>query len=627
VIRTLLVNLPFAFPNRPNLALSQLQAVLRSHRYPCEILYAELDFAREIGATLYSLIAEKYPQELLLGDVVFAPFIADAASDPPVGPHLAPLTERHLIGATNGTGRGKVAEIPSEFWDLLPTLRSKARAFLERTCDRIYARAERPDLVGFSLAFTVTPNLALARLLKTRSDPPAVIVGGSGCDGQAGLAFHEAFPQLDFVCRGEGEAVIIDLVRHLDGQGPAVDAIRGLVFREGGRSRSVGSRADNIADLDALPVPRFEDWMHQMREAKLPLSAGELVLPFESSRGCWYGEKVHCTFCGLVGPSLVFRTKSPERVLAELRELANYGIPNADAVDLIFNHRFFDTLLPRLAREEHGLSIFYEIKSNLRRDQLVRLKQAGIDSIQPGIESLSTKILALMRKGVQAYQNVLVLKWAAELGIRVTWNILYGFPHESPEDYVGMAALVPRLVHLPPPTTGCTPLVLSRFSPLHYDAVSLGVTNVRPAPAYSLVYALEPSVIERVAYFFDFDPAEPLDTPTYIAPLRDAVARWQAVAGRCVFEGTDLAHGLRLLDTRPVATVREIVLDRDERAVYRACDAGATEESVVRQTGLPRGLVADTLQRFIEHDWIAVIDGRMVALAVARRGTAFEELS
>ena len=47
------------------------------------------------------------------------------------------------------------------------------------------------------------------------------------------------------------------------------------------------------------------------------------TLLFETSRGCWWGAKSHCTFCGLNGETMAFRSKSPRRALDELEQLGD----------------------------------------------------------------------------------------------------------------------------------------------------------------------------------------------------------------------------------------------------------------------------------------------------------------
>ena len=63
------------------------------------------------------------------------------------------------------------------------------------------------------------------------------------------------------------------------------------------------------------------------------------------------GAAHQCTFCGLNGTSLGYRSKSPERVLAEVRELEDrYGVSDFEAVDNSSTWRTDKTLLPAPGR-------------------------------------------------------------------------------------------------------------------------------------------------------------------------------------------------------------------------------------------------------------------------------------
>jgi hypothetical protein len=100
---------------------------------------------------------------------------------------------------------------------------------------------------------------------------------------------------------------------------------------------------------------------------------------------------------------MAFRAKSATRVYAELeRQKIRYGIGRFLAVDNIMSYHYFHDLLPMLKQRNPGISLFYEVKSNLKRDQVELLRDAGVLALQPGIESLNSHVLRLMRKGVTA---------------------------------------------------------------------------------------------------------------------------------------------------------------------------------------------------------------------------------
>ena len=128
----------------------------------------------------------------------------------------------------------------------------------------------------------------------------------------------------------------------------------------------------------------------------------------------------------------------------------DYGCTQFYAVDLIMPRGFEKTVFPEVARRGHDWTIFFEVKSNMKHEDVVSMRCGGVKSIQPGIESLDDDVLRIMRKGVTAAQNIQMLRWARELGMSVDWNILVGFPGESPEHYLNQIDLLPSLFHLAP---------------------------------------------------------------------------------------------------------------------------------------------------------------------------------
>src|SRR5262249_37819581 len=146
---------------------------------------------------------------------------------------------------------------------------------------------------------------------------------------------------------------------------------------------------------------------YQQFKALLPnstLAESEVIwLPYESSRGCWWGEKHHCTFCGLNAQTMKYREKSPDRVINDLNKLLKtHPTRRVCMVDNIMPHTYFRTLIPRLGSEIPDLHMFYEQKANLSLGQVTALKDAGILEVQPGIEALSSSLLKSMDKGVSA---------------------------------------------------------------------------------------------------------------------------------------------------------------------------------------------------------------------------------
>ena len=112
--------------------------------------------------------------------------------------------------------------------------------------------------------------------------------------------------------------------------------------------------------------------------------------------------------------------------------------------------------------------------------------KTGFKIIQPGIESLATSTLKLMKKGTTAFRNVCLLKFCAIYDIEPSWNLLIGFPGEGEDVYRKYLDDLPLLVHLPPPTD-VYPVRFDRYSPYFMKSNEYGL-DLRPLDYYSLIY-------------------------------------------------------------------------------------------------------------------------------------------
>jgi ribosomal peptide maturation radical SAM protein 1 len=279
-------------------------------------------------------------------------------------------------------------------------------------------------------------------------------------------------------------------------------------------------------------------------------------------------------------------------------------VQNIYAVDNILDLKYFKTVLPALAERRHSASIFYEIRSKVTRDQLQAMRHAGIGSVQPGIESLSTELLRLMRKGVEAYHNVRMLKWCEELGITPVWHLLYGFPGEQETAYDDIIAMLPLLAHLKPPVVGR--VRLDRFSPLHFDGLSLGVKAPRPTDSYRHVYGVPEDALVDLAYYFDFEFLDGRDPELYADKLRAAVNQWKKSYAHSALIKVDVADATLVYDSRPCAVEPRRLLQADETHVLRSAERGLRRDQVQSPP--------EVVDRLIEFGWLLPIDGRLLSL-------------
>jgi ribosomal peptide maturation radical SAM protein 1 len=622
-MRVLLLQLPFFTLDTPSISLSLVKASLDRAGVPCDLRYLNLEFGDWLGTDLYSWVAGSAPPYLLFGDLVFTPALRG---------YPLPVTRlRELIAPLGTPG---VPQVPEAMIEAYPALSEAAERFLREKLAEI--PWHRYDLVGMGTMFQIVPALAFARMIKTLERPPRVILGGSNCESDMGEALMRNFPFIDYVARGEGENLIVELASHLENGAIGLADIQGLVYRDGvgevrcnGASGSlrptseIAARAIPIElplppieyELDLMPRPRYDDWMQQVRSLAL-LPQEKLRMPLETGRGCWFGEKSHCVFCGLNGSTLNFRRKSPERAFEDIAALTEYKVRMVHSVDDILDNRYFKSLLPRIAELNPGFEIFYETKANLSYEQVKMLHDAGIVWIQPGIESLSTAMLKLMRKGVTAHINIRLLRYAAEFGIGTAWNLLYGFPGEDPAEVQSMATVLPALHHLQPPYIECCQVRLHRFSPLFVERDSNGLCEVKPAKVYHEFYPFEPETVFRLAYYFEHQYVDGRDPNSYIRPVAAGVKEWHREVGSAAFVSFDRGSHLRLIDRRAIAHQGHADLRGFEREVLQACSHGATRDQVATATGEAPELVAEVLERFAQNSWVLHLDGKYLNLAV-----------
>jgi ribosomal peptide maturation radical SAM protein 1 len=494
----LLVVPPFSGVDRPNLALHLLQASGRRAGFDVSIFYANLYLASVIGHALYETISYA-PTFWLLGERFFAHDAygtAELSSDT-----LSKLRNREDV-------KFKIDDGALLEWS------AQADRFTADMAALIAASGYR--LVGFTTTFEQTAaSVALINRLKSIDPHVLTLIGGANCEGPMAHGIASLPVGVDYIFSGESEETFC----------------RFLQARQLGelpRDRIV--RGEPNFSLAQLPVPDYGDYYDQLRVFLPELAAsGDVWLPYESSRGCWWGAKHHCTFCGLNAQTMAHRAKPGAMAIEELKVLMSaHPSRKISMVDNIMPHEYFKSFLPSVRSELGDVHIFYEEKANLSLEKVLLLKNAGVNVIQPGIESLSTRVLKLMDKGVSASQNIELLRYARAADLALNWNYLIGFPGDSAEDYWEVVELVPALVHLEPPGGLCG-LSIDRFSPYFEQPDRYGVKARRPMSSYLDLLPPDADVF-AVAYHFhaDYTSGSKADAAMQTA-LRNAIDRWLAL--------------------------------------------------------------------------------------------------
>jgi ribosomal peptide maturation radical SAM protein 1 len=614
-----LINMPFGSITHPNLALGLIKAQLEDAGLPTRVHNFNLTFAQRVNFGTYERIALFKGVETQVSEWLFAheawrePFGPSADEFlSQCGEELGSLPHIHDVSAWLRMVREQV--VPQFLRDCVGKLLS---------CGDI-------KVVGFSCTFFQTvASLALGRLIREYRPDIKLVYGGACFHGEMGEELIAGTPWIDAVSTGEADDVIVPLFRAVsEGRPPA--GLQSILYRHenqvvqaGPPSQPVGAKV-----LNGLPDPDFDDFFADANAVGLAgVEQWErlVFLPFEGSRGCWWGQKHHCTFCGLNAAGMGYRAKSADKVLRTLGSFVErYRSRVYRATDNILAVEYFKELLPVLAKKPFGdIEIFYEVKVNMTRAQVKALADASIVYIQPGIESLSGNLIKQMRKGMTALQNVFFMKCCREYGVMPNWNNLIRIPGETAEDYAHMSAWLPKLAHLWPPAGGSPKVEVHRFSP-YFSEPGRWLERVRPSRWYAGLFPAERFDLARVAYYFDADWKDTLGDPAYdelVWAMLDWLKIWREspeLPQLTMYEQDD--GTVRIVDTRGQQR-REWCLDAMESRVYRAIDEPAKPGQLpmrLRSLPGPKVSVAEArniLDSFVARDLALTDAGSYIAIA------------
>ncbi len=304
---------------------------------------------------------------------------------------------------------------------------------------RVAARrvaAAGPILCGVSLVYRGQHDwtAVFAATLKQLAPGCHIVVGGMWPTSAWELLLG-SIPQVDSICIGEGDRVILRLLDALE-SGGAWRAIPELAVRgedgtpvAGGRTAAqLGLRRPPV--VARVPAAELGDLEFPTRGQLDTVLALGGVIQVEASRGCNAG----CTFCE--ARATTWRPRPAGHLVAELKLLADrYPGALVYMVDNIFLGFSADgSHLVRgreIAREiiAQGIDVRFVIQdraANVDRQTFALLKEAGLCEVYLGIESFADSALLAMGKGSDASAdgNRRALRLLGELEIYTQFGFL-----------------------------------------------------------------------------------------------------------------------------------------------------------------------------------------------------------
>ena len=631
IVDVCLVEVPFSSYGNPILSLSLLKAVLLRESISAKVIYGNMMMAETTDPRTYAILNGKVPQSSLVTELIFTP----AAHGGSYNDYLEPYRE--------ALKQYSADQYPKEVLDALFSYSAAAAEFipdfLNRLADRILALS--PRIVGMSSMFHQNNAcFALAKILKQRDPKIITIMGSANCTAESGAAICRTVPDIDCVFSGEADECFGELCRLLMEYGPEVPTGRlpygamtkkliALYDEKGIREYPVR----RTKDMDSMPYPDFADYFEQIEEYGLRPYAHP-VLMAEFSRGCWWHDKKPCSFCGLNSAENSYRTKSPQRCLAELKYLTEtYGINRIELTDNILSPIHFREVLPVLAAERAaGISEYYflaEVKSNLKADEIQLLADAGFCVIQPGIENLQDDILTEMNKGNRGIKHVEFLRRCREAGLIPIWHILGGFPLEKESSYEELAEIITLITHLPAPKHYMH-ISYTRYSTYWNDPEAYGLDLVT-LPVYSVLFPLGQDFVDSIAYVYQ--GRDPYDQPWRVnlslkspahKKVGDLTSRWtisyDTARDRLEYRQSPGTDVIDITDLRACAKENFYSLSGLSTKIFLEC------RSVIRRSALEEKLavegyataqVNDTLTELIDRYKVVIqIRGELLTVAL-----------
>ncbi|MFO7855755.1 MAG: magnesium-protoporphyrin IX monomethyl ester anaerobic oxidative cyclase [Paracoccaceae bacterium] len=295
-------------------------------------------------------------------------------------------------------------------------------------------RAIGPDVVGTT---AITPSIYKAeRTLEIAKDAlPGVftMLGGVHATFMFKQVLSEA-PQVDAIVRGEGEEIVVELMKAVAEGRWETDRrrIKGVAYRDGEEIVATPA-ASTVKDLDGITP----DWsiLEWDKYIYIPLNT-KVAVP-NMARGCPFT----CSFCSQWKFWRDYRVRDPKKVVDEIEDLVeNHGVGFfilADEEPTINRKKFIEfceLLIERGLPERIQWGINTRVTDIMRdKDLLPLYRKAGLVHVSLGTEAAAQLKLDLFNKETKVEENKEAIRLLREADIFTEAQFIVGLDNETPE--------------------------------------------------------------------------------------------------------------------------------------------------------------------------------------------------
>ncbi len=336
-------------------------------------------------------------------------------------------------------------------------------------------KKQRPALVGLSFLSTTSYPYAkmLARAIRGEDAKVKLAFGGVFASLNAPLVKSQC-PEVDFVCRGDGEQLILDLLSNLEDP----SGVPGLTWAKEGKIQNNPNRPPE-RNLDQWPFPDREslklDFVESMPLDVPAVLSMERFTTMQTSRGCPWT----CVFCDIpIFNEGKWRSRSPKHVVEEFKHLKALGYGSVYFVDdhFLLQPKRIEAICAGI--NENDIEIEWGCEGrvdSVAQHLFPAMAKAHCRTLMFGLESGSQKILDRVRKDQTLAEIESAVKRAKKAGIEIVHGFfVVGNPDETAED---MRMTFDFAARLPLDTFGFNRLCVYRGTPLWQEYVNRGLIN------------------------------------------------------------------------------------------------------------------------------------------------------
>lgn len=297
-----------------------------------------------------------------------------------------------------------------------------------------WIKKENPDILGISAITHAAKNgYKVADMIKKEAPGLFVMMGGPHCTVFPEKAMQDC-SSLDAVVIGETEERIVSIVEAVRDKS-GLDKIKGLLYRSPANGEIVNTGAPDIQiNLDKFPFPARHLFNRDLYTPYPDQIKTGPVTNTMTSRGCTWRR---CQFCFEGGKHMpLYRRRSPENVIAELREIKKIGFNSVVFWDDNFcaSEHWVKKFCDLLKQEKLDLSWSCNARvDTLSETMLQHIKSAGCFTVYIGFESGVQETLNKIQKGTTLEQARQAVANCRKAGIEVRGSFILGFPWDTPE--------------------------------------------------------------------------------------------------------------------------------------------------------------------------------------------------